>query len=208
MKFEWKKQAKELYMPKENVEILNVPEFKFFMIKGQGNPNEKQFSEAIGVLYSLSYAVKMMPKSGITPEGYFEYTVFPLEGIWDMTEKGKQEGIIDKDEFVYTIMIRQPDFVTKEIAEKAIEIVKKKKPHPLLEDVIFDTIEDGLCIQMLHIGSFDDEPQSFELMKKYCEGNNLERASQNHREIYITDARKTEKDKLKTVLRYKIKRRE
>lgn len=208
MKFEWKKHAKELYMPKEKVELLSFPEFKFFMIKGKGNPNDEQFSEGIGVLYSLSYAVKMMPKSGVTPEGYFEYTVFPLEGIWDMTEKGKQEDTINKNEFVYTIMIRQPDFVTKEIAEKAIEIVKKKKPHPLLEDVIFDTMEDGLCVQMLHVGYYDDEPHSFQLMKKYCEENNLERASHNHREIYITDARKTEKDNLKTVLRYKINRRE
>lgn len=204
MKFEWKKHAKEFYMPKEKVELLTVPEFKFFMIKGKGNPNDGQFSEAIGVLYSLSYAIKMMPKSGVTPEGYFEYTVFPLEGIWDMSEKGKQEGIFDKNELIYTIMIRQPDFVTKKIAEKAIEIVKKKKPHPLLEDAVFDTMDDGLCIQMLHVGSYDDEPYSFELMKKYCEENNLERASQNHREIYISDARKIEKDKLKTVLRYKV----
>ena len=208
MKFEWKKHAKELYMPKEKVELLTVPEFKFFMIKGKGNPNDEQFSEAIGVLYSLSYAIKMMPKSGATPEGYLDYTVFPLEGIWDMSEKGKQEGIFDKNELLYTIMIRQPEFVTKETVKKAIEIVKKKKPHPLLEDVIFDTMEEGLCIQMLHVGSYDDEPRSFKSMKKYCEENNLERASENHREIYITDARKTEKDKLKTVLRYKVNRRE
>ena len=208
MKFEWKKHAKELYMPKEKVELLTVPEFKFFMIKGKGNPNDEQFSEAIGVLYSLSYAIKMMPKSGATPEGYLDYTVFPLEGIWDMSEKGKQEGIFDKNELLYTIMIRQPEFVTKEMVKKAIEIVKKKKPHPLLEDVIFDTMEEGLCIQMLHVGSYDDEPRSFKSMKKYCEENNLERASENHREIYITDARKTEKDKLKTVLRYKVNRRE
>jgi hypothetical protein len=204
MKFEWKKHAKELYMPKEKVELLTAPEFKFFMIKGNENPNHEQFSEAIGVLYSLSYAVKMMPKSGVTPEGYFEYTVFPLEGIWDMTKKGKQEVTLDKNELVYTIMIRQPDFVTEEIAMKALEIVKKKKPHPLLDSVTFGSMNDGLCVQMLHVGSYDDEPHSFDIMKKYCEENNLERESKNHREIYITDARKTEKDKLKTVLRYKV----
>lgn len=208
MKFEWKKQDKHLYMPKEKVELLTVPEFKFFMIKGKGNPNDEQFSEEIGVLYSLSYAVKMMPKSGVIPEGYFDYTVFPLEGIWDMTENGKHKDIFDKNELVYTIMIRQPDFVTKEIAEKAIEIVKKKKPNPLLENVIFDTMGDGLCVQMLHVGSYDNEPRSFELMKKYCEENNFERILHNHREIYISDVRKTEKDKLKTVLRYKVTRKE
>ena len=204
MKFEWKKHAKELYIQKEKVELLSVPEFKFFMIKGKGNPNHEQFSEAVGVLYSLSYAVKMLPKSGFTPDGYFDYTVFPLEGVWDLSEKEKLKDTFDKDELLYTIMIRQPDFITKEIAMKAIEIVKKKKPHPLLEDVIFDTMIDGPCVQMLHIGSYDDEIKSFNIMKEYCSENNLERISKVHREIYISDARKTEKDKLKTVLRYKV----
>lgn len=204
MKFEWRKHAKEFYMPKNQVELLAVPEFKFFMIKGKGNPNDEHFSEEVGVLYSLSYAVKMMPKSGITPEGYFDYTVFPLEGVWDISDKGKQQNDIDKNELIYTIMIRQPDFVTKEIAMKAIEIVKRKKPHPLLEHVTFNSIEDGLCVQMLHNGSYDDEPNSFAMMKKYCEENNLKRISKVHREIYISDARKTEKSKLKTVLRYGV----
>lgn len=158
----------------------------------------------MGVLYSISYAVKMMPKSGGTPEGYFDYTVFPLEGVWDISEKGKQENNLDKNELIYTIMIRQPDFVTEEIAMKAIEIVKKKKPHPLLESVTFDSMSDGLCVQMLHIGSYDDEPNSFAKMKEYCEENNLNRLSNKHREIYISDARKTEASKLKTVLRYKV----
>ena len=101
-------------------------------------------------------------------------------------------------------MIRQPDFVTEEIAAKAIEIVKKKKPHPLLESVIFDSMKDELCVQMLHIGSYDDEPNSFAMMKEYCELNKLKRITEVHREIYVTDARKTEKSKLKTVLRYKV----
>lgn len=204
MKYEWKKHAKEFYMPKEKVDLITILEFKFFMLKGKGNPNDKEFSEAVGVLYSISYAVKMMPKSGGTPEGYFDYTVFPLEGVWDISEKGKQENNLDKNELIYTIMIRQPDFVTEEIAMKAIEIVKKKKPHPLLESVTFDSMSDGLCVQMLHIGSYDDEPNSFAKMKEYCEENNLNRLSNKHREIYISDARKTEASKLKTVLRYKV----
>jgi len=208
MKFEWRKHAKELYMPKEKVELLTVPEFKFLMIKGKGNPNHEQFSEAVGVLYSLSYTVKMMIKNGFTPDGYFDYTVFPLEGVWYLSEKGKLQDTIDKNEFLYTIMIRQPDFITKEIVMKAIEIVKKKKPHPLLEDVMFDTMADGSCVQMLHVGSYDDEPKSFDIMKEYCTENNLERISKVHKEIYISDARKTEKDKLKTVLRYKVSYKE
>lgn len=208
MKFEWRKHEKELYMPKEKVELLTVPEFNFFMLKGKGNPNNEQFSEVVGVLYSLSYAVKMMIKKGVTPDGYFDYTVFPLEGVWDLSEKGKLQENLDKDELLYTLMIRQPDFITKEIAMKAIEMVKKKKPHPLLDDVIFDNMIDGQCVQMLHIGSYDDEIKSFDIMKEYCTENNLERISKVHREIYISDARKTEKDKLKTVLRYKVSYKE
>lgn len=204
MKFEWKKHAKGLYMPKNKVELVTVPEFKFFMIKGKGNPNDEHFSEEIGVLYSLSYAVKMMPKSGLTPEGYFDYTVFPLEGVWDISEKGKLQGTLDKNELMYTIMIRQPDFVTKEIAMKAIEIVKKKKPHYLLDSITFGSIEDGACVQMLHVGPYDDEPSSFATLKEYCEQNNLKRLTPKHREIYISDARKTEASKLKTVLRYQV----
>ena len=204
MKFEWRKHAKELYMPKNKVELITVPEFKFFMINGKGNPNEKQFSEAVGVLYSLSYAVKMMIKNGVTPDGYFDYTVFPLEGVWDMNEKGKLKETLDKNELLYNIMIRQPDFVTEEIAMKAIEIVKKKKPNQLLESVTFGSMNDGLCVQMLHVGSYDDEPSSFTVMKEYCIQNNLRRITKVHREIYISDARKTEISKLKTVLRYKV----
>lgn len=205
MKHEWKKQEKNLYLPKVNPELITVPAQKFFMISGNGNPNGEEFSEKIGVLYSLAYAIRMMPKQGYSPEGYFEYTVYPLEGMWDLTEEGKKLDTLDKDELLYTIMIRQPDFVTEEIVKIAFENVRKKKPHPLLEDVTFGTIEDGLCVQMLHVGSYDDEPQSFEKMKEFIRDNNLERVSMRHREIYISDARKVEPPKLKTALRYKVK---
>ena len=204
MKFEWKKQEKNLYLPKEKPDLITVPQQKFFMISGKGNPNDEEFSEKIGILYSLAYAVRMMPKQGYTPDGYFEYTVYPLEGIWDLTKEGKQSNTLNKDELLYTIMIRQPDFVTQEVVNKAFENVSKKKPHPLLNDVTFETMEDGLSVQMMHIGSYDDEPQSFEQMKKFIKENNLEITSLRHREIYLSDARKTEKSKLKTVLRYMV----
>ena len=204
MKFEWKKQEKNLYLPKEKPDLITVPQQKFFMISGKGNPNDEEFSEKIGILYSLAYAVRMMPKQGFTPDGYYEYTVYPLEGIWDLTEEGKQSNTLNKDEFLYTIMIRQPDFVTQEIVNKAFENVRKKKPHPLLDDVTFSTMEDGLSVQMMHIGSYDDEPQSFEQMKKFIKENNLKITTLRHREIYLSDARKTEKSKLKTVLRYMV----
>lgn len=207
MKHEWKKQEKNLYMPKQKPELIRVPEQKFFMVKGKGNPNDEEFSEKIGVLYSLAYAIRMMPKQGYTPEGYFEYTVYPLEGVWDLTEEGKKLETLNKDELLYTIMIRQPDFATEEVVERAFENVRKKKPNPLLNDVAFGTIEDGLSVQMLHIGPYDNEPQTFELMKGFLLDNNLERVSLIHREIYLSDARKVELAKLKTVLRYMVEPR-
>lgn len=161
MKYEWRKSEKELYLPKNEPKLVTIPKMKFFMIKGKGNPNDEDFSERVGVLYSLAYAVRMMPRNGFTPEGYFEYTVYPLEGVWDMTEKGKFQEKIDKDELLYTIMIRQPDFVTEEVVEKAFNIVRKKKPHKLLDEVFFDSIEEGLAVQIMHSGSYDNEPESF-----------------------------------------------
>ncbi|MBP2650806.1 MAG: hypothetical protein H6Q74_1631 [Firmicutes bacterium] len=205
MKYEWKKQERKLYLPKQIPEVITVPKQKFFMLKGTGNPNSDAFAERIGVLYSLAYAVRMMPKQGYTPEGYFEYTVYPLEGLWDLTDEGKKSGTLNKDELLYTIMIRQPDFVTTDVVDKAFEIVRKKKPNPLLDAVMFDTVEDGLSVQMLHLGSYDNEPQSFKMMNDFIANNNLENKSCKHREIYLSDARKVETVKLKTVLRYMVR---
>lgn len=204
MKYEWRKQEKHLYLPGKKPELITVPEQKFLMISGKGNPNHEDFSERVGVLYSLAYAIRMMPKQGYTPEGYFEYTVYPLEGIWDLTEEGRKSSTLNKDELVYTIMIRQPEFVTEEVVDKAFEIVRKKKPHPLLDEVTFGTMEDGLSVQMMHIGPYDNEAKSFEQMKKFIEENHLEITTLVHREIYISDPRKTEQSKLKTVLRYRV----
>ena len=174
------------------------------MISGQGDPNKEEFSEKVGVLYSLAYAVRMMPKTGYTPEGYFEYTVYPLEGLWDLTEEGRKAEKLDKDQLLYTIMIRQPDFVTQEVVDLAFENVRKKKNHPLLDSVTFEIMEDGLSVQMMHIGSFDEEPRTFKQMKDFISENNLQMRTLKHREIYLSDLRRTEKNKLKTVLRYLV----
>lgn len=206
MKHQWRKHEKDLYMPKQKPELVSVPEQKFFMIEGKGNPNGVDFSNRIEVLYSLAYAVRMMPKQGYSPEGYFEYTVYPLEGLWDLTDRGRGLDTLDKDELLYTIMIRQPDFVTEEVVDRAFERVRKKKPNPLLEEVSFSTIEDGLSVQMLHIGPYDEEPRSFEKMKEFIEENQLEIKTLRHREIYLSDARKVEPAKLKTILRYMVRR--
>jgi hypothetical protein len=206
MKHDWKKTEKNLYQPKKSPEKIQVPPMNFFCIKGTGNPNDDFFAEYIGVLYALSYAVKMSPKSGKAPATYFEYSVYPLEGIWDLTEEAKQKPMdkLDKIALVFNLMIRQPDFVTKEYAAEIIEFIKKKKPYPLLDKVTFETIEDGTCVQMLHMGSYDDEPNSFATMEAFAENAGLIRKLKTHREIYLSDARKTAMEKLKTVLRFQV----
>lgn len=203
MKYEWRKRDKNLYLPKNKPEIITVPRFNFFTIDGKGNPNSPEFCEVIGLLYSLSYTTKMLPKKEIIPEGYFEYTVFPLEGIWDLAEEARNLETLDKNSLIYTMMIRQPDFVTDELAKKVIQTVKIKKPHPLLEKVKFQSLEEGLCVQMLHLGSYDTEAECFSLMEDFCLLNKLKRVSKVHREIYLSDSRKVQPDKLKTVLRFK-----
>ena len=185
---------------------IHIPEFKYFTIEGKGNPNDELFKEYIGVLYSLSYAIRMSYKKGLAPEGYFEYTVYPLEGIWDISEEGKKNfnGKIDKDELLFKLMIRQPDFVDEVFAKEIIEQTKKKKPHDLLNEVKFEKICDGDCVQILHVGSYDNEPESFKIMEEYSIGENLKRVSKKHREIYLSDVRKVEPEKLKTVLRFSV----
>ena len=206
MKHEWKKQEKEFYAPKQVPQKVILPSFKFFTIAGEGNPNNAFFSDYIAVLYSLAYAVKMSPKQNKQPEGYFDYTVYPLEGVWDLIDKSKYnpEDRIDKDNLKFTLMIRQPSFVSDTFAREIIEMTKEKKPSYLLDNVLFDTIEEGACVQMLHIGSYDDKPASFGKMEAYCTENNLQRKSKMHREIYLSDARKTTPQKLKTILRFQI----
>ncbi len=206
MKYEWKKQARELYLPKRKPEIVTVPSMRFFMLDGRGNPNSEDFADSIGVLYTLSYSVKMMPKKGITPEGYFEYTVFPLEGVWDLAPEARGAEVMDKDSLVYTIMIRQPDFVTEDTVRAALVSAARKLKSPKLEKVRFGALEEGLCVQMLHVGPYDSEPASFEMMEEYCSANGLRRVSKTHREIYISDFRKTAAEKLQTVLRFKAER--
>jgi len=206
MKHEWKKAERKFYLPGTEPEFINIPPFRFFSIEGKGNPNDKFFAEYIGVLYSLSYAVKMSPKNGFAPENYFDYTVYPLEGIWDISEEAKKNPIekFDKSTLVFNLMIRQPDFVTDAIAEEIIDRTRKKKPHPLLQKVIFNSLTESSCVQMMHVGSYDDEPASFKKMEDFCIKNNFTRETKRHREIYLSDARKVSLEKLKTVLRFKI----
>ena len=206
MKHDWKKEEKAFYAPKSKPELLQIPAMNFFSLHGEGNPNHPAFAEYIGVLYSLSYAVKMSPKSGQVPAGYFEYSVYPLEGVWDISNEAKQKPMqtLDKDKLVFNLMIRQPDFVTPVYASNIIEQVKKKKPHPLLDKVRFETIEEGNCVQILHLGSYDNEPYCFATMESFAESQGMMRKYKIHREIYLSDARKTSAEKMKTILRFKV----
>lgn len=201
-KVDYKKDFKNLYLPKAKPAILEIPDLSFIIVEGEGDPNGEEFGLATAALYSLSYAVKMSYKSNNVPAGYYEYTVFPLEGVWDLIDKSISHTV--KSNLKYKIMIRQPDFMTAELFERFLTETKKKKPNPFLDKAEFATISEGLCCQMMHFGSYDDEPASFDIMHRYCEDNGYNRASLLHREIYISDPRKTEADKLKTVLRFQV----
>jgi hypothetical protein len=206
-KHEWKKKEKTVYLPKTKPELITIPEYKFVTIAGEGNPNNYLFSEHISILYAVSYSIKMSAKKLKTPpKDYCDYTVYPLEGIWDINEEAKKtfNGTINKDDFVYNIMIRQPNFVSDTFFDEMLELTKKKKPNPFLDDVKFESITDGKCIQMMHIGSYNDEPRSFKIMEDFAESQNLKRLSKTHREIYLSDFRRVAPEKLKTVLRFMV----
>ena len=207
-KYEWKKKEKNLYLPKAKPEIIDIPSFKFFTLEGKGNPNDEFFADYVGALYSLSYGVKMSYKKGIEPKGFYDYVVYPLEGIWDLTEKGREDykkGFINKEELLFKLMIRQPDFVDEAYAKFIVEEAKKNKPNALLNDVKFEEIEEGKVVQMLHVGSYDSEVESFKIMEEFVKESGFERAEKLHKEIYLSDARKVEAEKLKTILRFKVK---
>lgn len=201
MKYEWRKQEEELYLPKAEPVIVQVPKIKFFTIEGKGNPNNnKDFQARVKTLYKLAYTVKMMPKAGVTPKGYVEYTVYPLEGIWDISAKGKKAKEFSKDFLQYKIMIRQPDFVDEAVFEKALELNVKNK-NLLLGEVKLEEIEDGLCVQMLHKGSYDTEFQTtFQAMEKFIADNGYKRIGKKHREIYLKFTPDT--DKMETTIRF------
>ncbi len=205
MKYEWKKSQKEFYLPKPEPSVVTIPEFGFFELDGRGNPNGDAFGVLVETLYALSYAIKMSPKSGKAPEGYLDYAVFPLEGLWDVSDEAKGFfKVLDKDTLVYTVMIRQPDFVTAAYAAEVLSAVKEKKPQLPAEAVRFERMAEGSCVQMLHIGPYDDEPASFARMESFCAERGLRRSSMKHHEIYLSDPRRTTAEKMKTVLRFQV----
>lgn len=196
---------KTLYLPSaKSPSILEIPAMRFAMIDGSGDPNtSKEFEEAVGALYSVSYGIKMLPKKGAAPPGYFEYKVSALEGLWDMAE-GKAFTSANKSDFVWTLMIMQPDFVTEALFSEIKDQQIKKKGNPAIERIRYEEFAEGLCCQMMHIGPFDAEPATFSKMQYYTEANGYRRLEKRHHEIYLSDFRRTAPEKLKTVLRFRI----
>lgn len=200
MKYEWRKQEKELYGVKTKAVLVDVPKQKFITIKGKGNPNEEDFSNRISALYSVAYGIKMLFKKAELNNEINDFTVFPLEGLW---QKGDRVEF-DKNDLSYILMIKQPTLITEEIYYQALEIVKQKKPNDLYEEIAFKEFEEEKSIQILHLGSFDDEPQSFEKMDKLATELQLKRTSNVHLEIYLTNKNRTSEEKQKTILRYSV----
>ena len=202
-KYEWRKTEKDFYLAKAVPAVIDVPPMSYFVVDGAGSPADEEFQAVVGLLYTLSYTIRMMPKSGWTPPGYQEYTVFPLEGIYSMDADAWTPGSeFDKSKLRYRLMIRQPWFVTNEVVERARESALRKVSAELLARASFETMTDGLSVQMLHVGPYDSEPETFAAMNEFMAARGLKRAEQVHREIYLSDPRRVAPEKNRTTLRY------
>lgn len=205
LKYEWRKEEKELYLPKKQPVFLDVPKMCYLTIDGEGDPNEKAFQEHVAALYAAAYTIRMLPKKGLTSEGYFEYTVYPLEGEW--TTKQRDAGPLDKSLFAYKIMIRQPEFVNQKLFEEISSLLEKKLSNEQIQKLRLEEFTEGPSIQMLHLGSYDTEPASFAQMEQFASDKGFERVSKDHKEIYLSDPRRTAPENLKTVLRFAVKQK-
>lgn len=208
--FDFKKEYKEFYMPKNKPEIVMVPKANYIAVRGKGNPNEEggTYREAIGVLYAVAYTLKMSYKTDYKIEGFFQYVVPPLEGFWWMDDT-EDLDYMNKSAFNWISVIRLPDFVTEEDFAWAVKTAseKKKMDCSLAE---FLTIEEGLCVQILHLGAYDDEPAIIAVMDEFLQENGYENdinKDRRHHEIYLSDARRVAPEKWKTVIRHPIRKK-
>lgn len=211
MKHEWRKTEKTIYLPKKDPEQIKLPKIKYFTISGAANPNHRGFSEAVSALYTMSYGIKTALKKEKSLADSFDYTVYPLEGFWSLNEKGmdqfRKNKTFDKADLRFKIMIRQPDFITPDFALKIMANRSKSKPNQYNEKIKFTVIEEGLCVQAMHSGTYDTENLTFLKMNNYCADHHLERISPAHKEIYLSDPRKTVPEKNQTGLRFAVKTR-
>ena len=211
MAFDFKKEYKEFYLPKGTPSIVNVPKMNFIAVRGSGDPNDEdgEYKQAIGLLYGIAFTIKMSKKGNHKIDGYFDYVVPPLEGFW------WQDGIIgvdytDKDSFRWISVIRLPDFVTKDDLDWAVKEAESKKKQDF-SMVEFLTYDEGLCVQCMHVGSYDDEPATLQRMHDFMEqeGYELDITDKRlHHEIYLSDARRVLPENLRTVIRHPIRVKE
>ena len=209
MAFDFKKEYREFYMPKNKPKIVQIPKANYIAVRGKGDPNEEggAYKQAVGILYAVAYTLKMSHKSDHKIEGFFEYVVPPLEGFW-WQENSDGIDYRNKETFHWISVIRLPDFITKEDFDWAVETATKKKKMDCSK-AEFYTVEEGLCVQIMHIGPFDDEPATVAIMDQYLADNGFENdmtATRLHHEIYLSDARKVAPEKWKTVIRHPIKK--
>lgn len=217
-KIDFKKTNKELYAPKNEPALIQVPVMNFIMVDGFGNPNntDGEFPTAVELLYALSYTIKMGRKSGtfgVDGDDFTDYVVPPLEGLWWLTDKNDM-NFFQKDKYCWTLMIRQPDFITKEVFLQAQEVVKKKKTTLDVTKARFETFAEGLCVQCMHIGPYDTEPTTIAKIESFIKGNCLyndigtelsDGHIRRHHEIYLADPRKASPETMKTILRHPVK---
>lgn len=210
MAFDYKKEYKEFYMPKNKPGIVEIPSMNFIAVRGEGDPNAEggAYKQAIGLLYAIAFTIKMSKKGSHKIDGYFDYVVPPLEGFW-WQDGMKGVDYAHKESFQWISLIRLPDFVTKADFDWAIaEATQKKKTD--FSKVEFFTYHEGLCVQCMHIGSYDDEPATVALMHRCAAENGYEidiTDTRYHHEIYLSDARRVPPEKRKTVLRLSVKKK-
>jgi len=210
MAFDYKKEYKEFYMPKNKPSIVKIPKMNYIAVRGKGNPNDEnsEYKSSIGLLYAIAFTIKMSYKGTHKIDGYFEYVVPPLEGLW--WQEGNKNGIDyeHKDKFNFISIIRLPEFVTKKDFDWAIQEATEKKKQDFSK-VEFLNYDEGICVQCMHIGPYDNEPETINLMNEYMIENGYEldiNENRFHHEIYLSDPRRCEMSKLKTVIRHPIKK--
>jgi len=209
MAFDFKKEYKEFYMPKNKPQIIEIPPMNYIAVRGQGDPNDEngEYKQAISVLYAVAYTLKMSYKTDYTIDGFFEYVVPPLEGFW-WSDNGDTFDYADKSQLRWISVIRLPDFVTEKDFQWAVETAsKKKKPDCSSAELL--TVNEGLCVQIMHNGSYDDEPATVEIMDNFIAENGYQNDINDerlHHEIYLSDPRKTPPEKWKTVIRHPIRK--
>ena len=195
-KYDRKRLSKSLYSPKTEPTLVRVPPCPYFVVEGEGSPLDEAYDEAVELLYALSYTLKM----GYKGESWYQsFVVSPLEGVWSAIE------VENRDTWRWASMIAQPPFTNEEIFKQVAERCSFTKGVSV-KDAQFKRIEDGLCVTMMHIGPYALENRSFERMDSFCKDNQLQRIDATHREIYLSNPKKTEPEHLKTVLRYRVER--